>query len=99
MTPSWKLSHALRVVGGNRLWNSSWQVLEKKCSAVLSFEPLTEWHATQGGKIKEEMLELVPALRGRVRALGIIPDEYDKYVATYIVSVADFKSTKHAVCR
>ena len=57
------------------------------------------WHAKQGGKIQEEMLELVPALRGRVSALRNIPHKHDEYVATYNVSVPDVKSIGHAVCR
>ena len=62
-------------------------------------EALTELHATQGGQTNEEMLGLVPALRGLVSAMRIVLDEHDKYVATYNVSVADFKSLGHAVRR
>ena len=47
--------------------------------------------------MKEEMLEVVPTVRGQVSALRNIPDEHDAYVATYHVFVADCKSLGHAV--
>ena len=53
----------------------------------------------QSGKIKEEMLGLVPTLRGQVSGLRVIPVEHHKEVAAYNFSVANFKSLGHAACR
>ena len=63
-TLSWKLSHALRVFGRTRLWMDSGRSL--RCR-IDEHDAVT--HAKQAGKIKEEMIEWVPALRGQVSAL------------------------------
>ena len=84
MTPSWKLSRALRAAGGLideflAIATRDWKVLRRAQLAEQDreHEALTEWHAKQGGKMKEAVLEVVPTVRGQVSALRNIPDEHD----------------------